>query len=99
VRYRVYDLPEGLRAKLRTKRTKTAATMSEIVQTATADSLPKLVVALRELGFRPSGKTRPARLPMTDDSIRKLKRASKQTGLPACRLLLASLALACGDKE
>lgn len=99
MRYRVYDLPEGLRAKLRTKRTKAAATTSQIVQMATADCLPKLVVALRELGFRPGGKTRPARLPMTDDCIRKLKRASKKTGMPACRLLLASLALVCDDKR
>jgi hypothetical protein len=65
VLYRVYDLPEELRTRLRAKRAKAAATTAEVVQAATADSLPKLVAALRELGFRADGKTRPARLPQT----------------------------------
>ena len=58
--YRVFDLPEELRARLRAKRAKAAATTAEVVQTATADCLPKLVTALRELGFRADGTTRPA---------------------------------------
>lgn len=65
----------------------------------TTDCLPKLVVALRELGIRGDGKTRPARFAMTASSLRALKRASKQTGLPACRLLLASIAIACDEQE
>jgi hypothetical protein len=78
-------LPEELRTRLRAKRAKAAATTAEVVQAATADTLPKLVAALRELGFRGDGKTRPARFAMTNDSIRALKRARKKTGLPACR--------------
>jgi hypothetical protein len=62
VLYRVFDLPEELRTRLRAKRAKAAATTAEVVQAATADCLPKLVAALRELGFRADGKTRPARM-------------------------------------
>ena len=58
---RVYDLPEELRGKLWAKRAKAGATTAQVVQAATTDSLPKLVAALRELGFRGDGKTRPAR--------------------------------------
>jgi hypothetical protein len=94
VLYRVFDLPEELRTRLRTKRAKAAATTAEVVQKATADSLPKLVATLRELGFRGDGKTRPARFAMTASSNRALKRASKRTGLPVRRLLLASIAIA-----
>jgi hypothetical protein len=52
VLYRVYDLPEELRTRLRAKRAKAAATTAEVVQAATADCLPRLVTALRELAFR-----------------------------------------------
>jgi hypothetical protein len=90
VLYRVFDLPEELRTRLRAKRAKAAATTAEVVQSATADTLPKLVAALRELGFRGDGKTRPARFAMTANSLRALRRASRKTRLPACRLLLAS---------
>jgi hypothetical protein len=85
VLYRVFDLPEELRTRLRAKRAKAAATTAEVVQTATANTLPKVVAALRELGFRGDGKIRPARVAMTASSLRALKRASKKTGLPACR--------------
>ena len=99
VLYRVYDLPEELRTRLRAKRAKAAATTAEVVQAATADCLPKLLAALRELGFRGDGKTRPARFAMTASSLRALRRASKKTGLPVCRLLLASIAIACDEQE
>jgi hypothetical protein len=69
VLYRVYDLPEELRTRLRAKRAKAAATTAEVVQTATADTLPKLVATLHELGFRGDGKTRPARFAMTASSF------------------------------
>jgi hypothetical protein len=99
VLYRVFDLPEELRTRLRAKRAKATATTAQVVQTATADCLPKLVAALRELGFRADGKTRPARIPMTACSLRALRRASKKTGLPACRLLFACIAIACDEQE
>jgi hypothetical protein len=86
----LFDLPEELRMRLRAKRAKAAATTAEVVHTATTDCLPKLVAGLRQLGFRGDGKTRPARFAMTASSLRALRRASKKTGLPACRLLLAT---------
>ena len=52
VLYRVFDLPEELRTRLRAKRAKAAATTAEVVQAATADSLPKLIATLCELGRR-----------------------------------------------
>jgi hypothetical protein len=99
--YRVFELPESLRTKLKAKRTKASATTSEVVQTAMAESLPKIVEALKETGFSFDGEaTRPARIPMTDLCAKKLKKASKETGVPVCRLLLASLLLTCdGEKE
>lgn len=99
--YRVYDLPESLRTKLKTKRAKAAATMSEVVQAAMVDSLPKIVDALNRTGFSSDGEpTRPARIPLTDACIRELKHASKETGIPVTRLLLACLTLTCdGDEE
>jgi hypothetical protein len=99
VLYRVFDLPEELRTRLRAKRARVAATTAEVVQTATAATLPKLVATLRELGFRANGKTRPARFAMTASSLRALRRASKKTSLPACRLLFACLLLACEEQE
>ena len=99
--YRVYDLPESLRTKLKAKRTKAAATTSEVVQMALAESLPKIVEALMQTGFSFDGEPRrPARIPMTDTCIRELKNASKETGIPVSRLLLACLVLTCdGETE
>jgi len=100
MQYRVYDLPESLRTKLKAKRTKAAATTSEIIQTAMAESLPIIVDALKQTGFSFDGEpTRPARLPMTDMCVRELKNASKETGIPVSRLLLACLALTCDGEE
>lgn len=84
---------------LRAKRANAAATTAEVVQAATADTLPKLVATLRELGFRGDGKTRPARFAMTASSLRALRRASKKTGLPVCQLLFACLLLVCEEEK
>lgn len=98
--YRVYDLPESLRTKLKAKRTKAEATTSEIVQMALTESLPKIVEALTQTGFSFDGESRrPARIPMTEDCVRELKHASKETGIPVSRLLLACLALTCDGEE
>ena len=100
MQYRVYDLPESLRTKLKAKRTKAAATTSQIVQAALADSLPTIVDALKQTGFSFDGEaTRPARIPMTDNCVQELKNASKETGIPAYRLLLACLVLTCDGEE
>ena len=98
--YRVFDIPESLRTKLKAKRTKAAATTSEVVQTAMAESLPKIVEALKQTGFSFDGEPRrPARIPMTDLCAKNLKKASKETGVPVSRLLLACLALTCDGEE
>ncbi len=98
--YRVFDLPESLRTKLKAKRAKAAATTSEIVQMALAESLPKIVEALMQTGFSFDGEPRrPARIPMTDLCAKNLKKASKETGVPVSRLLLASLLLTCDGEE
>jgi hypothetical protein len=101
VLYRVFDLPESLRTKLKAKRAKVAATTSEIVQTALAESLPKIVDGLKQTGFSFDGEPRrPARIPITEACAHELKLASKETGVPVSRLLLACLALSCdGDDE
>ena len=98
--YRVYDLPESLRTKLKAKRAKASATTSEVVQAAMVKSLARIVAALKETGFSFDGEpTRPARIPLTDDCVRELKHASKETGVPVTRLLLACLVLACDGEE
>lgn len=98
--YRVFDLPEGLRTKLKVKRAKASATTSQIVQAALEESLPIIVDALKQTGFSFDGEaTRPARIPMTDICVRELKKASKETGIPVCRLLLACIALTCDGEE
>ena len=98
--YRVYDLPEELRTKLRGKRAKAAATTAQVVQAAIAESLPRIVDALKQTGFSSNEEpTRPARIPMPDACVRELKNASKETGIPVSRLLLACLVLACNEEE
>jgi hypothetical protein len=100
VLYRVYDLPEGLRTKLKAKRAKASATTSQIVQVATEESLPIIVDTLKQIGFSFNGEaTRPARIPMPDACIHELKNASKETGIPVSRLLLACLVLTCDGEE
>jgi hypothetical protein len=101
VLYRVFDLPESLRTKLKAKRREAEATTSEVVQMALAESLPKIVEALMQTGFSFDGEPRrPARIPITEVCARELKLASKETGIPVSRLLLACLALTCdGDDE
>ena len=57
--------------------------------------LPKLVAALRELGFRGDGKTRPARFAMTASSLRALRGPARRPACPragCCWPALPSLA-------
>ena len=96
--YRVYHLPESLRAKMKIKRG-TTATTSEIVHQAITESLPKVVDTFQQIGFRHNEKKRPARLPLQTADIEALKEASKKTSVPASRLLLASLSLTCDGEE
>jgi hypothetical protein len=92
--YRVYRLTEPLRKQMKAKREKFNATNAQVITAAIDEGLPKLVLELKKLGLTGiEGKKRPARLPMNDSNLAALRQASKQTGIPASKLLLLSLAL------
>ena len=93
--YRVYRLPEELRKRVKAKREKMNVNLQSVIEAATTESLPKIVSTLKMMGLGFDGKKRPARLPMTDSLLAAFKVASKQTGIPASRLLLAALSLTC----
>ena len=93
--YRVYRLPEDLRKRVKAKREKAGINLQSVIEAATTESLPKIVAALKANGLGFAGQKRPARLPMTDTTLGCLKVASKQTGIPASRLLLAAFSLTC----
>jgi predicted DNA binding CopG/RHH family protein len=93
--YRVYRLPEELRKRVRAKREKAGVNLQSVIKAASLESLPKIVNTLKTMGLGFDGKKRPARLPMTDSLLGAFKVASKQTGIPASRLLQAALSLTC----
>jgi hypothetical protein len=93
--YRVYRLPEELRKQITVKRGKANVNLQSVIEAACTESLPKIVAALKTMGLGFDGKKRPARLPMTDSLLGAFKVASKQTGIPASRLLQAALSLTC----
>jgi hypothetical protein len=93
--YRVYRLPDDLRKRVKAKREKANVTLQAVIEAASLESLPKIVNTLKTMGLGFDGKKRPARLPMTDSLLGAFKVASKQTGIPASRLLQAALALTC----
>jgi hypothetical protein len=93
--YRVYRLPPGLLTQVRAKREKHNVNTQSVITAAATESLPKIVATLKTMGLGFDGKKRPARLPMTDSLLASFKVASKQTGIPASRLLQAALALTC----
>ena len=83
---------------MRAKREKANINLQAVIEAASIESLPKIVNALNAMGFGFDGKKRTARLPMTDSLLGAFKVASKQTGIPASRLLQAALALTCKVK-
>lgn len=93
--YRVYRLPEELRKRIKAKRDKHNITLQSVIEAATTESLPKIVNTLKTMGLGFDGKKQVARLPMTDSLLGAFKVASKQTGIPASRLLQAALSLTC----
>jgi hypothetical protein len=93
--YRVYRLPEELRKRVKMKREKANVTLQSVIEASATESLPKIVATLKTMGLGFDGKKRPARLPMTDSLLGAFKVASKQTGIPASRLLQAALVLTC----
>ena len=82
-------------SRVRAKREKHNVTLQAVIEAAATESLPKIVSTLKTMGLGFDGKKRPARLPMTDSLLGAFKVASKQTGVPASRLLQAALTLTC----
>ena len=93
--YRVYRLPDELRKRVKAKREKHNVTLQSVIEAATTESLPKIVATLKTMGLGFDGKKHVARLPMTDSLLGAFRVASKQTGIPASRLLQAALSLTC----
>jgi hypothetical protein len=93
--YRVYRLPSGLLSQLRAKRERHNTNTQSVITAAVTESLPKIVNTLKTMGLGFDGKKKVARLPMTDSLLGAFKVASKQTGIPASRLLQAALSLTC----
>jgi hypothetical protein len=93
--YRVYRLPDDLRKRIKAKREKANVTLQAVIEAASLESLPKIVSTLKTMGLGFDGKRQVARLPMTDSLLGAFRVASKQTGVPASRLLQAALVLTC----
>ena len=95
-RYRVYRIDERTRKAVAAYRNTHNISTKNVLDGAVSESLPKVVAALQKAGFRMTkGQCRPVRWPVGDDEelLGALKVASSQTGIPASRLLLASLTL------
>jgi hypothetical protein len=76
------------------RRHKKRSTACTVFATAVEDELSRLVQALGVLGVRSSNSAaRPAKLPLDERVLGKLKKASEDTGLPQTSLLLACLRL------
>lgn len=89
--YRVIQISEQLRERIRETRTSRRQTNETLITTAVNDHLPAMVQALQALGCGTpevhSPKARPARLPFDPATIDQLREASQQTGIPATDLL------------
>jgi hypothetical protein len=93
--YRVYRLPDNLRKQMKMKREKANVNLQAVIEASATESLPRIVATLKSMGLGFDGKKQVARLPMTDSLLGAFKVASKQTGIPASRLLQAALILTC----
>ena len=98
--YRVYQVPEPLRKAVRQKRSKWGQTVQEFLTGAVENELPRLVQMLGGLGISDSDSAaRPAKWPLNEKVLGKLKKASGDTGLPQESLLLACLRLSVKRKR
>lgn len=89
--HRTYRLSATLRKEMADKRKQFGLTVAGFLDRAITHELPQIVAELERLGMPPgaSKQDRPARLPLTDELLAALKRASNKTGIPASRLLVA----------
>ena len=97
--HRVYRVSEFLRSEVKAARERKSLTVKAFVEEALAE-LPKIAEGLKALGIEPAKKdARPARLPMSDEALAKLKKGAEATGVPQSALLMACLALASRRKR
>jgi hypothetical protein len=98
--YRVYHVPDSLRKVINQKRAKWGETVQEFLTGAVERELPRLAQRLGELGISSSDlAARPAKWPLDEKVLGKLKKASEDTGLPQTSLLLACLRLSVRRKR
>jgi hypothetical protein len=92
--WRVFKIDESLRSAMKSAREKEGQTVAEFLESSLDNHLPQLIESLQALGVQKSGKSRPARLPMTRGNLNLLKKSAIATGLDQSQLLLACLRLA-----
>ena len=97
--HRVYRLGEGLRQATASRRRDLGLTLATFLAEAVEGELPGLVEDLRPCLPAPDGKTRPARLPLTQALLGLLRQASADAGVPAAKLLAACLTRAAARKR
>jgi hypothetical protein len=97
--HRVYRLGEGLRQATASRRRDLGLTLRAFLAEAVEGELPGLVEDLRACLPAPDGKTRPARLPLTQALLGLLRQASADAGVPAAKLLAACLTRAAARKR
>jgi hypothetical protein len=98
--YRVYHVPDPLRKAMNQKRAKWGETVQQFLAGAVERELPRLAQLLGELGISSADSAaRPAKWPLDETVLVKLKKASEDTGLPQTSLLLACLRLSVRKKR
>lgn len=88
--FRTIPLPEELRGAMKRRRAQLGLTQYEFIRDAALELEPLVAELARSLAGPPE-QTRPARLPLDDQLIEAYREASQQTGIPATRLLVATL--------
>lgn len=91
--YRTYRLDEPTRAGMKRKRKREAQTVAAFLESAIKKQLPQIIGELNAVGVPASLEegARPARLPLTDELVERLRKGSDKTGVPTTRLLVACI--------
>ena len=86
--YRVIWTTDSVRSSFRKSRDESDLTNERAVSKLVATRLPKLVASLQKMGLtKQTGKHRPLRLPVDDDALKALSKASHSTQMPLTTLL------------
>lgn len=97
--FRTIRVSEPLRTAIKRRRKQLDLTLYDFVKEAAAELAP-LTREVERLGLPAARSTdRPARLPLDDALIEMYRQASQSTGIPATRLLLATLQRAAQRKR